>query len=101
MNSLTNIVRVDKVIRLRGEEMAIEAGFKGWQLYTRSQKHKLTIIRGAMMYHLRFSCSYSLREVGEVFNRTPSAISYWSNKLSDLAHIGDEEAMRYIDYIKP
>ena len=40
-------------------------------------------------------------EVGEVFNRTPSAISYWSNKLSDLVHIGDEEAMRYIDYIKP
>ncbi len=101
MSSLTNIVRIDKVIRLRGEEMAIEAGFKDWQLYTRSQKHKLTIIRGAMMYHLRFSCSYSLREVGEVFNRTPSAISYWSNKLSELAYIRDEEAMYYLNYIRP
>ena len=101
MSSLTNIVRIDKVIRLRGEEMAIEAGFKGWQLYTRSKKHKLTIIRGAMMYHLRFSCSYSLREVGEVFNRTPSAISYWSNKLSELAYIRDEEAMYYLNYIRP
>ena len=101
MNTVTNIVRIDKIIRLRGEELAIAAGFKGWQVYTRSQKHELTIIRGAMMYHLRYTCGYTLREVGEIFNRTPCACSYWSNKLVELEHIQDSKAMRYIDYIRP
>ena len=101
MNTLLSTVRIDKLIRLRGEELAKEAGFKPEQLYTRNQRHRLTIIRGAMMYHLRYSCRYTLREIGETFNRTPHSCAYWSKKLCDLESIQDEQAMRYLSYIKP
>lgn len=105
MSTLTSTVsstlRIDKVIRLRGEQLAKKAGFNPDKLYTRNQKHKLTIIRGAMMYHLRFSCKYTLREIGEIFNRTPYACSYWSQKLYDLESIQDADAMKILNYIKP
>ena len=101
MSTLISTADKEQHIRLRGEQLAKRAGFRPKQLYTRNSMHDLTIIRGAMIYQLRWSCGYKLREIGAIFNRSPYTCCYWTKKLNDLEYIQDTEALHYINYIKP
>jgi hypothetical protein len=101
MNSLTNIVSIDKLIRYKGEQLTVELGYKPRQLYNRKVPHDIALIRGVMMYHFRWSCRYTTRECSEVFNMNPSSCAYWCKKISDYESINDAVVMEYIQYIKP
>ena len=101
MSSLASTVSTQKLIRYNGEQLALKLGYKPRQLYNRRVSHDIALVRGCMMYHLRFVCGYTTRECGEVFNLNASSCSYWCRKIGDYESINDRVVMEYLEYIKP
>ena len=100
MNYVQNTVRTDKLIRLRGEQVAKMLGYKPEQLYSKKRKSELCLIRGVMIYRFRWSCGLTVREIGEVFNMHYSGCCYWCQKVSDLESINDELTLRLLKHIE-
>ena len=100
MNYAQSTVRTDKLIRYQGEQIAKMIGCRPEQLYTKKRKSELCLIRGVMMYRLRWSCGFTVREVGEVFNMHWSNCCYWCQRVRELQDINDELTLRLLKHIK-
>jgi chromosomal replication initiation ATPase DnaA len=100
MNYPRSTVRTDKLIRYQGEQIAKMIGYRPEQLYNKKRKNELCLIRGVMMYRLRWSCGFTVREVGEVFNMHHSSCCYWCQKVNDMESINDELTLRLLKHIK-
>ena len=100
MNYPQSTVRLDKLIRYQGEQVAKMIGYRPEQLYSKTRKKELCIIRGVMIYRLRWSCDFTLRECSEIFHMHTSSSGYWSNRIRGLEDIGDELTLRLLKHIK-
>lgn len=101
MNTQINTVNSHKMIRYNGEQLAVLLGYRPRQLYNRRVSHNIALVRGVMMYHLRYSCGYTIRECSEVFNLDPSSCAYWCKKIADYESINDTIVIEYLKFIKP
>jgi chromosomal replication initiation ATPase DnaA len=94
-------IKSSEWIKLRGAEMAMELGCYPKSLYNNSRKDNIPLIRGVMMYYLRYSCGYTLTEASKIFNLHSASCYYWCEKIRGLESIGDKLTIKLLNYIEP
>ena len=93
------------MIMSQGDRLATTLGYDPQRLYQHPHNSRLTreeaLIRGIMMYQLRWCCRYTMRESAEVFDMDASSCAYWCRMVKDYISINDSVVIQYLRYTQP
>ena len=90
-----------KWIIRRAEKLVKKEGCNPNIMYKKRAKQPIPLIKGAVIYTMRWELKYTLQECADTFNMTPATASYWSERIREQLQMNDSQTIKILEYIKP